>query len=270
MSTPRGPLAERLAWNLVSRDYAVEVVPQFEKYALDALRVADLRSGARVLDVAAGPGTLTLLAAKHARRVEAIDFAGDMIALLEQRARAAGLSNVNAQVGDGQALPYDDGSFDAAFSMFGLIFFPDRARGLSEMKRVLTPGGVAVVSSWRPFSEAPLLEALMGALAEQLPDLPFGKSKAPMGEVDEVLAEMTAAGFRDVRVEPVVHAMEAPDMATFWGSMERTMAPVVLLRQKMGDAWTPVGTRILASLSSRFGAGPQSGLMPALLGIGRA
>jgi hypothetical protein len=91
-----------------------------------------------------------------------------------------------------------------------------------------------------------------------------------MGEVGEVLAEMTAAGFRDVRVEPVVHAMEAPDMATFWGSMERTMAPVVLLRQKMGDAWTPVGTRILASLSSRFGAGPQSGLMPALLGIGRA
>jgi ubiquinone/menaquinone biosynthesis C-methylase UbiE len=269
MSTARGPLAEPLAWNLVARDYALEVVPQFEKYASDALRIANIRAGARVLDVAAGPGTLTLVAAKNAKSVEAIDFASDMIALLEQRAREAGLGNVNARVGDGQALPYEAGSFDAVFSMFGLIFFPDRAQGLSEMKRVLAPGGVAVVSSWRPFSEAPLLAALMGALAEQLPDLPFGKSKAPMGEVDEVLSEMTAAGFRDVHAEAVAHSMEAPDMATFWGSMERTMAPVVLLRKKMGEAWAPVGARILASLSSRFGSGPQSGVMPALLGIGR-
>ena len=269
MSTPQGPLAEPLAWNLVSRDYALEVVPEFERYASDALRLANLRPSARVLDVAAGPGTLTLLAAKSAQSVEAIDFASDMIALLEQRARDAGLGNVNARVGDGQALPYADGSFDAAFSMFGLIFFPDRVQGLSEMKRVLAPGGVAIVSSWRPFTEAPLLAALMGALAEQLPDLPFGKSKAPMGEADEILAEMAAAGFRDIHVESVAHSMEAPDMATFWGSMERTMAPIVLLRKKMGDAWAPVGARILASLSARFGTGPQSGLMPALLGVGR-
>ena len=269
MSTPRGPLAEPLAWNLVSHDYALEVLPQFEKYANDALRAAGLRTGARVLDVAAGPGTLALLAAKSAERVEAIDFASDMITLLEQRVRDAGISNVNARVGDGQALPYADDSFDAAFSMFGLIFFPDRVQGLTEMNRVLVPGGVAVVSAWRPFSEAPLLAALMGALAEQLPDLPFGKSRAPMGEADEILAEMTAAGFHDVRVEGVQHLSEVPDMATFWSSMERTMAPIVLLRRKMGDAWAPVGARILASLSSRFGTGPQSLLMPALLGIGR-
>jgi ubiquinone/menaquinone biosynthesis C-methylase UbiE len=268
--TTRGPLAEPLPWNLVSKDYSIEVVPQFEKFAADALRVAGTRPGARVLDVAAGPGTLTLLAAKAAKSVEAIDFASDMIALLEQRARDAGVSNVTARVGDGQALPYETSSFDAVFSMFGLIFFPDRAQGLTEMKRVLTPGGVAVISSWRPFSEAPLLAAVMAALAEQLPDLPFGKGRAPLGEVDEVIAEMTAAGFRDVRVEQVAHPMEASDMATFWGSMERTMAPVVLLRTRMGQAWEPVGARILASLSARFGSGPQSGMMPALLGVGRA
>ncbi len=267
--TTRGPLAEPLPWNLVSKDYSIEVVPQFEKFAADALRAAGTRPGARVLDVAAGPGTLTFLAAKAAKSVEAIDFAGDMIAILEQRARDAGVSNVTARVGDGQALPYESSSFDAVFSMFGLIFFPDRAAGLTEMKRVLRPDGVAVVSSWRPFGEAPLLAAVMAALAEQLPDLPFGKNKAPMGEVDEVIAEMTAAGFRDVRVEHVAHPMEEPDMATFWGSLERTMAPVVLLRERMGQAWEPVGAHILASLSARFGTGPQSAMMPALLGVGR-
>jgi ubiquinone/menaquinone biosynthesis C-methylase UbiE len=270
MSTPRGPLAEPLPWNLVSKDYALELVPQFEKYAADALRVAELRPGARVLDVAAGPGTLALLAAKDASSVEALDFANDMITLLEQRARQVGLSNVHARVGDGQALPYEDSSFDAAFSMFGLIFFPDRAQGLREMKRVLAPGGVLVVSSWRPFSEAPLLAAVMAALGEQLPDLPFGKSSAPMGERAEVTAELTAAGFREVHVVSVAHAADAPDLATFWGSLQRTMAPLVLLRSKLGAAWAPVGARILASLEERFGAGPQSAVMPALLGIGRA
>src|SRR5882757_500035 len=115
MSTARGPLAEPLAWNLVSKDYAIEVVPQFERYATDALRLASVRPGARVLDVAAGPGTLTLLAAKTAHSVEAIDFASDMIALLEQRAQDAGMNNVHARVGDAQALPYEDGAFDAVF-----------------------------------------------------------------------------------------------------------------------------------------------------------
>lgn len=270
MSTPRGPLAEPLPWNLVSKDYALELLPQFEKFATDALRVANLQARFRVLDVAAGPGTLALLAAQTVKSVDALDFAGDMIELLVERARQAGVTNVTARVGDGQELPYADGSFDAAFSMFGLIFFPDRARGLTEMKRVLSPGGVAVISSWCPFSEAPLLAAVMGALAEQLPDLPFGKSKAPMGETDEVASEMMAAGFRDVRVERVAHAANAPDLATFWGTLERTMAPLVLLRHKMGASWAPIGARILASLSARFGNGPQSEMMPALLGIGRA
>jgi len=270
MSTPRGPLAEPLPWNLVSQDYSIETVPQFEKYATAALRVAGLRPGARVLDVAAGPGTLALLAAPTAESVEAIDFASDMIAILQERAEKAGVKNVHARVGDGQALPYADGTFDAAFSMFGLIFFPDRARGFSELKRVLAPGGVAVISTWRPFNEVPLLEAVMLALTEQLPDLPFGKSKAPLGEPEEIIAEMSAAGFRDVHVERVAERVDTPDLASFWGSIERTMAPVVLLRKKLGDAWTPISARIFASLEARFGAGPQSPTMPALLGIGRA
>lgn len=270
MSTQRGPLAEPLPWNLVSKDYALEVVPQFEPFAADALRVAALPPGARVVDVAAGPGTLTLLAAKTAHSVEAIDFASDMVALLQARAREAGIANVSARLGNGEALPYADASFDAAFSMFGLIFFPDRAQGLREMRRVLVPGGVAVVSSWRPFAEAPLFAAVIAALAEQLPDLPFGKNKAPMGEAAEVTAELTAAGFHDVRVERVEHTTHEPSLAAFWSSLERTMAPVVLLRKKMGESWAPVSERILASLTARFGTGPQAVTMPALLGIGRA
>lgn len=270
MTSAPSPLAEPLPWNLVSGDYAKEVTPQFELYAADALRFAGPPAQGRVLDVACGPGTLSLLAAKQATSVDALDFAPDMVALLDARIAEAGVRNVTSRVGDGQALPYADASFDAAFSMFGLLFFPDRHKGLTEMRRTVATGGVAVISSWRPFSEAPLLEALLVALAAELPHLPFGKSKAPMGQPSEVIDEMSAAGFSDVRVEQVQYPFEVPDMASFWATMERTMAPVVLLQNKMGEAWRPVGAKILASLTSRFGPGPQHYFMPALLGIGHA
>jgi ubiquinone/menaquinone biosynthesis C-methylase UbiE len=145
--TTRGPLAEPLPWNLVSKDYSIEVVPQFEKFAADALCIAGTRPGARVLDVAAGPGRLTLLAAKEAKSVEAIDFASEMIALLEQRARDAGLINVSARVGDGQALPYESSAFDAVFSDVRLDSLSRSRRRADQDERVLSPGGVAVVSS---------------------------------------------------------------------------------------------------------------------------
>lgn len=270
MSNAPGPLSQPPPWNLVSKDYALEVLPIFTPYSKDALALVGPTAGARVLDVACGPGTLTLEAAKIAKHVHALDFSPGMIAALDARVSGDGIKNVTTAVGDGHALPYQAGSFDVTASMFGLFMFADRAKGLAEMKRVLVPGGRAVIAAWRPFREAPLMEALMNALAEQLPDLPFGKAHAPMGEPQEITSELTAAGFRDVRVEQVTHAFPMTDMSSFWSSMERTLAPLAMLRAKMGEAWPPVGARIVTSLTKRFGEGAQPCPMPALLGVGVA
>ncbi|WP_437281628.1 methyltransferase domain-containing protein [Sorangium sp. So ce375] len=267
MTQPPSPLATPAAWNLVAGDYATDVLPLFERYSADALRLAGLAPGARVLDVAAGPGTLSLLAAGQAR-VTAVDFAAAMIEQLRERAARAGLA-VDARVGDGMALPFEDGSFDAAFSMFGLIFFPDRDRGLRELLRVLRPGGRAVVASWTPMDTTPILGELFAAIRAELPGLPFGEGKAPLGDPGEFRAEMEAAGFRGVSVHEVEHAQDVPSTEEFWRTVCRSNAPLVLLRDKLGaERWEALGDAILGKLRARFGDGPQHLSRTALLGVG--
>src|SRR5687768_8703234 len=114
MSTPSGssPLATPMPWDMVADAYTAEIVPLFERYAEDALAMAGVPDGGRVLDVACGPGTLALLAAPRAGHVDAIDFSPAMVDRLRARIAATGVTNVTAQVGDGQALPFADASYD--------------------------------------------------------------------------------------------------------------------------------------------------------------
>ena len=134
------------------------------------------------------------------------------------------------------ALPYADASFDVGFSMFGLMFFPDRGRGFRELRRVLVPGGCVAVASWQPFDTVPLITELFTALGELMPGLPFGKNKAPLGEADEMRGEMREAGFESITVYEIVHPNTAPTLAAWWSGMRRSLAPIVLLEDKLGKA----------------------------------
>lgn len=267
---PPNPLASPEPWNLVSQAYTDEVRPQFERFADDALRLGDVRAGARVLDVACGPGTLTARAARLGASVDAIDFSPGMIAHLRATLEREPELAVVATVGDGQNLPFAGATYDVAFSMFGLIFFPDRARGFAELRRCLKDGGLAIVSSWQSMDEnVPFLAALFAALRVHLPGLPFGSQEAPLSKPDVFRDEMAAAGFRDVVVHDVRHASEFPSTAEGWASMERTMAPLAMLARKMGDAWPATSAKMLASLVEQFGEGAQSITLPAWIGVGR-
>jgi SAM-dependent methyltransferase len=258
MTETRSPLADPEAWNLVSDGYVSDIVPDFEVFANDALRLAELRSGMRVVDVACGPGTLSWLAAAQGAQVAALDFSERMIDALRARAPREGKERVEARVGDGMALPYGDAEFDAGFSMFGLMFFPDRHKGFTELARVLKPGARAVVSTWQPMDRIPLLSELFATLRSLLPDLPFGQGPAPLSDPREMAAEMLAAGFRTVDMHEITHASEAPSLAAWWESMQRSMAPLVLLQNRMGpSAFAPLARRIYDRLAERFGNDPQ-------------
>jgi SAM-dependent methyltransferase len=261
------PLATAEPWDLVAAGYVAENLSSFEAFAAEALRLVPATG--EVLDVAAGPGSLTLLAARTARAVEAIDFAPAMLAELRARAAAAGVTNVHAEVGDGQALPYAEGRFDAAYSMFGLIFFPDRHRGLSELCRVLRPGGRAVVSSWPPSERVPTFAALFGAMKAEMPGAGIGDLPPPLGTSAEITAEMTAAGFSGVEVyeHDVVPGTVTP--AEMWRSFARGGAPAVLMRRKMGEeAFAALSGRIVARLEASLGPAPREMRLKALLGVG--
>jgi SAM-dependent methyltransferase len=192
-----------------------------------------------------------------------------MLAELAKRAEAAGLTaSIVARLGDGQKLPFETGVYDAAFSMFGLMFFPDRHAGLLELRRVLRPGGRAVVSSWVPFA-GPFGE-LMQAASEFIPGLPLGVGRQPMGNPEEIAAEMTAAGFHDVRVETVAYTISAKSFDAFWDSMLRTNAPLVLLRVRLGERWDALAPKIRERVRVALGDGPVELGRGAYLGVGVA
>ncbi len=95
-----------------------------------------------MLDIACGAGALALVAARDGAQILATDFSPGMVAAVLSH----GLPNVDALVMDGQALDLPDACFDAAFSIFGIMLFPDWRKGLAEMARVVRPGGSA---AWR-------------------------------------------------------------------------------------------------------------------------
>lgn len=263
------PLASPTSWDLVADEYAEVTAPFFENYARVALDRACVGHGTRVLDVAAGPGTLSLTAARRGCQVTAVDFASGMLSRLRASAARAGL-RVETQVADGQALPFLPASYDAAFSMFGLIFFPDRQKGFAEMLRVLAPGGVGAIASWQPMERFPMLRDIFKAIRTLLPNLPFGGGKAPLGEPDEIVSEMASVGFTSVVVEEVSACAEAPTLDEAWTFMRRGSAPFALLERTLGEsAWRELERGIVADLRRQYGSGPQKLTMTANLGIGR-
>jgi len=135
-----------------------------------APRVADaleLAPGQRVLDVACGTGVFTREAATRIApdgSIVGVDINEGMLAVAARNAPELEWRRAAAET-----LPFADGSFDRVANLFGLMFFEDRSRAISEMLRVLRPGGRLVVAVWGSLEETPgyaavtdLLERLFG------------------------------------------------------------------------------------------------------------
>lgn len=261
------PLATPRPWDLVADAYSADLLPWSEPFAREALRLAALPPSSRVVDVATGPGTLALLAAQEGATVSALDFSAAMVANLRRRAIELGVTLADVRVGDGQDLPYDDGSFDAAFSLLGLIFFPDRAAGFRELYRVLRPGGRAVVSSIASI-EGPF-PLVKGALGELLPDVPFASAQGALGDAGEFADELRAAGFREVTIHTITRQGTTPTMREYWHILQHAAASVAMLRRRLGDQrWAAVSEGVLARLHDARGDGPVDETTTMHIGVG--
>jgi ubiquinone/menaquinone biosynthesis C-methylase UbiE len=104
------------------------------------LRAVPPREGEAWLDVATGTGEIAVPAARAGARVTGLDLAPGLIATARDRAADAGVE-VRFEVGDAEALPYEDASFDTVSSGFGCMFAPDHAATARELARVCKPGG---------------------------------------------------------------------------------------------------------------------------------
>lgn len=111
----------------------------------------DAVEGKRVLDVACGTGAATLPLARRGATVTGLDLAPNLLAEARDAAAAAGLP-IRLDEGFAEELPYSDGSFDLAVSMFGVIFSPFPERVVSELHRVLAEDGRIALANWTPDS----------------------------------------------------------------------------------------------------------------------
>ncbi len=108
------------------------------------LDLAEVRTGARVLDVAAGAGDQSLQAAGRVGAdgyVLATDISSNILAYAAAAARADGCDQIEVGVMDGEDIQVEPGSFDAAISRVGLIYFPDQHKALAGIRKALKPGG---------------------------------------------------------------------------------------------------------------------------------
>jgi len=263
-----GPLGVPAVWDAIAGGYAKDVTPFFARYAEEALRLLPVESSSSVLDVASGPGTLAFLAAMRGAHATAVDFSPSMIDEVRARASAEGVSNVDAQVMDAQALGFPDSTFDAAFCMFAFMFFPDRARAFREMHRVLRQGGKALVATWSPIDRRPFIKIGFEAMAEALPNLP-PMPKGDLQQPEACIEEMSAAGFRDVTTHLFTSSARVESAAHYLQVMERSGAGFTMLRKRIGEqAWPEVQARLQAAIARRIPDGGIDLPAEAILSVG--
>ena len=149
------------------------------------------RAGERWLDVGCGPGAVAMRAARAGADVTGLDLAPGLIETARRRAGEEGLS-IAYEVGDCEALPYGDASFDTVSSSVGVIFALDHRAAASELARVTRPGGRVGLSAWRPSEGICTMFELM---AEFQPPPPNGVGSPFQWGSEEHVTELLGDAF---------------------------------------------------------------------------
>jgi len=180
--------------------YEASLVPAiFERYARDLVeRARPIGASHRILDLGCGTGIIARVLHEclgGAASIVGVDVNPAMI----QKARSIA-PELDFREGNAMALPFADASFDLVLCQEMLQFVSDRTVALGEVRRVLSPGGRFIVSTWRPRSEQPLHDAL-GRVAERH----LGRSNDKRWSLDGAALgrSLTEAGFLHVQVETV-------------------------------------------------------------------
>jgi ubiquinone/menaquinone biosynthesis C-methylase UbiE len=198
--------APQEAWDAIAVDYDRFVAPGEAGLAIEALRLAGLEAGDRLLDVAAGTGGLSLPAARLGADVIATDWAPKMIERFQARVRQEGLSNAEGRLMDCHALAFDDDTFDITGSQFGVMLVPDQAKALREMARVTRKGGRVLLIAYGSPARFEAVHTFIRALQVVVPGFEGLPTNPPplefqLADPEVMRRRLTAAGLHDVTVD---------------------------------------------------------------------
>jgi SAM-dependent methyltransferase len=177
----------------------------FEPYAADLAARLPRRRGLRVLELACGSGILT-------RRLrETLDESDRLVAtdlnaaMVEYARRAVPAPGIEWRQADAQALPFEDGAFDAVVCQFGFMFLPGKVLGFREARRVAARDALLLGNVWRSLDENPATHTVHETLCELFPDDPPRFCQTPYGyhDPERIRADLAEAGWQDVRLDGV-------------------------------------------------------------------
>lgn len=192
---------EQQGWTEVAGEYHDAFSALTSQAVEPLLDAAGAGPGARVLDVACGPGHLAAAAAKRGARASGIDFSPSMVA--EARRLHPGLE---IREGDAEALAFGDATFDALVMGFGMLHFARPEHALGEAHRVLSSGGRVAFSVWEAPARAPAFGIVREAIERHgtldVP-LPAGPDFFRFSDPAECRAALEDAGFVEPRVATV-------------------------------------------------------------------
>lgn len=238
---------ERTAHDRIARTYHDAFSAVTDRAIEPLLDAARVTTGTRLLDVAAGPGTMTARAAARGARAVGVDLAPAMVALARQLH-----PGLDFREGSAEELPFAAESFDAVVCSFGLGHFSKPEQVLAEFARVLAPQGAGALAWWQGFAQNRIngiFYETVQALGVSAPGIvPAGPPVDRFSDRDQLAELLRAAGFDAVRMKDVsfTHRLRDPD--ELWSLAMRSFARVSsVIRAQSAD----VRQRIRAGVEER-------------------
>lgn len=240
----------------------------FEPYALDLVSRLQDKKYNDILELACGTGRVTA----HLRRavkhdmLTATDLNPDMIAIAKKIVKD---DDIQWMPADGMNLPFHDESFDLVVMQFGLMFFPDKKKGLQEAFRVLRPGGKLIFNTWDKIEHCPAMHEgrmIIDSYFENNPP-PFYNVPFSMCNEKELKSITEEAGFKDVSVICVRKEgiSKSKDLAV--GMVEGN--PIFIsITEKDPALLEPIKLHVQKEVGKKFGVDPLKSELNAWVTVG--
>jgi len=223
------------SWSVVAPDWG-ELIGDIDRQLGAAARwmidAVSLRPGDRVLELAGGPGTLSLMAAAAVGKQGSVicsDFAEPMVETARRRIAQEGAGNIECRVLDAQAIDLPDGAVDVVLCRMGYMLMGDPATALRESGRVLRSGGRLALAVWsdaaaNPWAAEPM-QAIMGHLGSPPPP-PGAPGLWALADEDRLRQLLTDAGLGEIRTEVLDGQMQYDSAEAWLETTARLAGPV--------------------------------------------
>lgn len=198
--------------------------------AADLVKFSQITSKDHILDVGCGTGVVAITAARLGAQVDALDLSPVLIDHARENAQIAKVE-VNFKEGDAEALPYPDKTFDAVLSQFGHMFAPRPQVTISEMLRVLKPGGTIAFSTWPPDL---FVGRMFGLVSLYCPPMD-GVSPPPLWGNPSFVKEYLGDQVQDLIFDQGLMRYPLLSLGHYWQSISKTLGPVIKLVQDCKD-----------------------------------